>query len=192
MAKKHGSVGSVNGLKHGRNSKQIQELKQKLQLEPLKEVQKYEFDSYIESLSYRAKALEADSYINQYLGQRLKDFSGDLLSEEADLIRIQAQLADQEQTLMFHKQVKNDLKNKYLKEVDLHEQKKLLEMIDEREKTILMMESKITKALELKSRIRADIGKKEYNKAALKMKAKQFDVKENIIDVDMSALDDVA
>jgi len=181
---------AVSALKHGRHSKTVKELQEKLDLLPLKAVEKLELQGMLDSLNARNLAFDIDTHIKHHLIEALQSTDKRLMSYMTDLGNTQLRMANLEQSLQFHTTVLQGLKERYLT-CDDEDKPKVYEQIQESEKTIAMYERQVKDYLELRNKIRKEIDKGKYQSKQLELKEDEMAGKNaRPIDIDYEVLNE--
>lgn len=177
-------------LTEGKWSDRVAEIQTRINACPLQEVQKMELRSLLEDMTAKSIAFDIDSMIKSRIVDNIKGYDSRILSYEADMLDTQRKIAEQEQSLIFHKNVLVDLKTRYLT-ADSIEKLNILEQIDLREDAIRKIENTYNTLLDLRTKIRKELDKNKYLGKSMaiqeeehnaKMKSKIIDVK----DIDLS------
>jgi len=164
-------------LTHGRDSKNIQYLMERIGVAPLKEVEKMQLMGLVENTVARTIAFDLESYTRSVLKNKIKELDMDVLDYESDLVATQARLAEAEKEAQFHRMVLNELKAKYMEDNDPG----ILEQIREEEKALGKFDRDIYNMLELRNKIRKEIDRKTFQEQQIKLK--QEEVGKNVIDI---------
>lgn len=157
-------------VKHGKDSRFIQDVMERINAAPMNEVQKFEFQNMLEETIARGVAFDVDSYIRQHLINSMKDFDAKILSYQSDLLATQNKVADMEKNIQFHKRVLFELKDEYIRETSPDRKKEILEDIDLREKAVADYEKQFQQLVKLRNEIRKEVDKNKYQEVALKQK----------------------
>ena len=173
MKKEHKET-NMDRLVHGRDSKTIKALQEKLRMMPLKDVDKMRFERYLDHLEAKNFAFEIDSHIKMHLIEAIQSTDKKLMSYQADLANSQMKLADLEQKVQFHEKVRDDLQMQYLNEGDPTIKASIYERIQEAEKSIILFERSVKDYLELRNKIRKEIDKGKYIKKGHELKEQQM------------------
>jgi hypothetical protein len=189
MSHKKGDKCNEHSLTTGRDSKLIKELQSKLGTEPLKAVDQFTWNTYLDYMKARIEAYETDSYIKKLLIEKAKDIGGELISAEADLAGTQVKIAEYEKDMIFHIGVLQDMKEQYLATKDVT----ILDEIDKREKQVQQYQRLVNDLLELRAKIRKDMQGTKLQEKALRLREKEVEDKVKIksIDVDFTVLDEL-
>ena len=181
----------VSNLKKGNMSKTIKDAMQELNISALDVMDRVEVQSLIDEIEARARALEVDSYTQQYFAQILKKFGADVFSYEMDLVRINEKLSKMRKDVQFHEKVLRELKERYDTAEEVQEKENIMDEIERSEKIISSYENKENSILELKNKIRKEIDKRNFQKEMLEQKDKEISVKGKInnSDIDFTVLE---
>jgi len=188
MVKTKKTTRGICNIEHGRDSKVIQRLQERINASPLNEVQKMEFDSIVQEMIAKSIAFDLDALIKLQLKAQVQSTGEQLISYHADLTNTQGKLADMEQNVQFHRKVLMDLKAEYMTSKD----RSILEDIDAREKTIKDFERQQIVLLDLRNKIRKEIDKKKFQEKALELKSKDDGLKNitNVKNIDFKVLEE--
>lgn len=159
----------MNTLKHGSHSEIIKGLQKRLQMTPLDDVKKLEFDTMLEQMQSTSWAFDFDRAIKSHLIEGIQDTDKKLMSYMADLQNTQMRVAKTSKDMAFHQKVLEDLKLEYLN-AEEGDKALVYEKIQEVEKTLSSFERSISTYIELRNKIRKEIDKGKYQDKSLKLK----------------------
>lgn len=174
-------------LQHGRRSAIIKGLQERLDMLPLKDVKKMEFETMLDQMQSTSWAFDFDSAIKMHLIESLQDTDKKLMSYMADLQNTQMRMAKMQKDMAFHQKVLEDLKEAYIEQEDLILKKGIYAEIQETEKSISAFERRIQEYIDLRNKIRKEIDKGKYQDKALKIKEQQS-AGNSALDVDFTEL----
>ncbi|NCD07603.1 MAG: hypothetical protein EOL97_15955 [Spirochaetia bacterium] len=181
----------VSNLQTGRSSKTIQTAMKDLDISALRAMDRVQVQSLLDEIEGRARALEIDSYTQQYFSNILKKFGADVFSYEMDMVRINEKISKMRKDVQFHEQVIRELKEEYLNTVDKDKKQQIYEEIEKAERIISSYEIKENNILDLKNKIRKEVDKRNFQKEQLEMKDKEMNIKGSLnnSDIDFTVLD---
>ena len=176
----------------GQWSPTVEALQKKLAGLPMKDVDRMEFEKYIDYITVKNFAFDVDKLIKSHIVDSLKGTDRKLMSYMADLANTQHLLAEVDKEVTFHRMVILDLKQEYLDEQDVGEKAKIYLAIQEAEKSVDLYSRRIQKYIELRNKIRAEIDKGNYQKKAIELKEDESRARgDRALPVDFKVMDDV-
>lgn len=138
---------------NGNGSIRVKEIKDALNLDMLKEVDKLQIEGMVDRIVARTAAVTVNGYTNQILGEAINQFGQKVMSYEADLITTQSKLADMQSDLQFYLEAIRNLKAKYQKEPNDDLMQEILNIQNQ----INKQEGLVQSTLDLRNKIRKEV-----------------------------------